>query len=126
MTTPWKIAAAVPACVFVIVGLAWLIAPGFVSGQMRMDLLTADGLSTQIADLASFFLTLGATILIAIRTNRAVWLYPAILLLGIAAVGRVIAWLLHGAALAADMIVVEAVVATFLLFVARKMAGSGT
>jgi len=117
-----RIAAGIPATVFLVVGLAWLVAPGFVSGQMRMPLLTGDGLSTQIADLASFFLTLGGSILIALVTGRALWLYPAILLLTFGAAGRVIAWAAHGASLPPDMIAVEVVVAGLLTVLARKMA----
>ena len=123
MTSTLKIVALIPACVFTIVGLAWLIAPSFVAGHMRMALLSGDGLSTQIADLAAFFLTLGVSILMAILTNRAVWLYPAMLLLGLAALGRVIAWQFHAAALAPDMIAVEVVVVTLLFFLARGLEG---
>ena len=125
MHKAWKIAAAVPAGVFIVVGLAWLVAPGFASAQMGMPLLEGDGLSTQIGDLAAFFLTLGGSIAIALRTDRAIWLYPAIMLLGFAAAGRVIAWLGHGASLLLDMIVVEVAVAGLLILVARKMAAAG-
>jgi len=89
---------------------------------MRMPLLEGDGLSTQIGDLAAFFLTLGGSIAIALRTDRTIWLFPAIMLLGLAAAGRVIAWLGHGASLLLDMIIVEVAVAGLLILVARKMA----
>jgi hypothetical protein len=121
----WKIAAAVPAGVFIVVGLAWLVAPGFVSARMRMPLLDGDGLSTQIGDLGSFFLVLGGSIAIALLTHRSVWLYPAIMLLGFAVAGRVIAWLAHGAGLPLDMIAVEVVVAGLLIVLARKMEAEG-
>jgi hypothetical protein len=123
MHQAWKIAAGVPAVVFIVVGLAWLLAPGFVAAQMRMPLLTGDGLSTQIGDLAAFFLTMGGSI--ALLTHRSVWLYPAIMLLTFAAAGRVIAWLAHGAGLTLDMIVVELVVAGLLMVLARKTAADG-
>ncbi|OYY91574.1 MAG: hypothetical protein B7Y45_03200 [Sphingomonas sp. 28-66-16] len=44
-----------------------------------------------------------------------------IMMLLFAATGRVIAWLGHGAGLALDMILVEAVVAGSLFVLARKM-----
>lgn len=116
----WKIGASLSAVLFISMGLGWLLAPGLVSEQMRMPLLEGDGRSTQIGDLAAFFLTMGGAILIALRTNRSVWLYPPILLL-LAATGRVIAWLGHGAGLALDMILVEVVVAGTLFMLARKM-----
>ncbi|MGF1469740.1 MAG: hypothetical protein ACFCGT_26750, partial [Sandaracinaceae bacterium] len=77
------------------------------------------GLSTQVADLAAFFLTAGACILVGLTTGDRLWFYPTILMLGLAAVGRVLAWLVHGAALTLDMIAVEAIVSTVLVFVAR-------
>ena len=125
MNRAWKIAAGVPAVVFLSVGLAWLLAPGLVSAQMRMPLLAGDGLSTQIGDLSAFFVVMGGAIMIALLTNRSVWLYPAIMLLSFAAAGRVIAWLVHGASLPLDMIVVEVIVASLLIMVARKMAAAG-
>jgi hypothetical protein len=125
MHPAWRIAAAVPAGVFILIGLAWLVAPGFASAQMRMPLLEGDGLSTQIGDLAALFLTLGGSIAIALMTYRAVWLYPAVMLLGFAAAGRVIVWLGHGASLPLDMIIVEVTVAGLLILLARKMAAAG-
>gem|GEM_PF-4405159 len=62
--------------------------------------------------------------MIALRTNRSVWLYPPIMLLSLAAAGRVIAYLGHGAGLALDMILVEVVVASSLLVLARKMGAA--
>lgn len=126
MSKAWKIGASLPAVIFILLGLGWLLAPGLVSVQMRMPLLEGDGRSTQIGDLASFFLTLGGGILIALRTNRSVWLYPPIMLLLFAAIGRVIAFIGHGAGLAIDMILVEVVVACSLLVLARKMGAAET
>ncbi len=122
MNNLWKIAAGILGGLFIVMGLIWLLAPGFISTQMRMDLLTGDGLSTQIGDLASFFLTLGSCIAIALVTMRPVWLYPPVMLLAFAAAGRLIAWGLHGAGLAIDMILFEVVVATLLFVVAQKMS----
>jgi len=121
MTTAWKIAAGLPALVFLLLGLAWLMAPEFASARMRMALLTEDGLSTQIGDLAAFFLMMGCSILIALGTQNRVWLYPTILLLCLAVAGRLIAWQVHGAGLPIDMIAVEGVAAGLLTAVAFKL-----
>ncbi|MTI42164.1 short-subunit dehydrogenase [Roseibium hamelinense] len=126
MGMAFRIAAGVPAIVFIVVGLAWLVAPGFVSAQMLMPLLAGDALSTQIGDLSAFFLTLGGSIMIALVTRRTVWLYPAIMLLAFAATGRVVAWLAHGAGLPPQMIVVEIVVVGVLIVLARRMAAEKT
>lgn len=105
-----------PALGFVCVGLSWWFAPDFAGSLLRMELLERAGLSTQIADLASFFLTLGCYILVGLRSRSFVWFLPAILLLSFAIMGRLIAWLFHGADLTLDMIVVEVVVISLLLF----------
>lgn len=124
MSKLWKIILGALAAGFLLMGLMWLFAPGFISGMMRMGLLTGDGLTTQIGDLASFFLALGGCIAMAVRTARPAWLYPAAMLLGFAAAGRLIAWLLHGAGLTLDMILFEVVAASLLLFVAGKMTAA--
>ncbi len=114
------------AVLFVLTGIAWLVVPTLVATKLGMTLLTGVGLSTQIADLASFFLTLGGCMLIGLTTGNRVWFYPAIMLLGIAAGGRILAWLFHDAALALDMIIVEVIVAALLYFVSGKFSGSYT
>lgn len=117
-----KALAGLPALGFVVVGLAWWIAPQFVATQFRMELLNGAGLSTQLADLAAFFFTLGSTILIGLASGARVWFYPPIMLLALAIVGRFIAWLVHGAELTIDMIAVEALVIAILVLNVRAFA----
>ena len=81
-----------------------------------MPLLDGVGRSSQIGDLGSFFLTMGLLILVGVTTLKRVWFYPPMMLLGLAASLRIIAWLVHGAALAGSMIAVEIIV-TALLYV---------
>jgi hypothetical protein len=116
-----KIMAGIPALSFVLVGLAWWIAPEFAAKPLGMELLGGAGLSTQIADLAAFFLTLGGSILMGLASGNRVWLYPPIMLLGFAIVGRLIAWIFHGADLAIDMIAAEAIVIAVLVFNVRAL-----
>ncbi len=122
MGIAWKLAAGVPALLFICVGLAWWIVPGFISAQLGMPLLNGVGLSTQIGDLASFFLTLGSCILIGLASGNRVWLYPSIMLLSFATVGRILAWLIHGATLTVEMIAVEWITIAVLILVSREMA----
>jgi hypothetical protein len=114
-----KIMAVIPALSFVLIGLAWWINPEFAARPLGMELMDGAGLSSQIADLAGFFLTLGGTILIGRFSGNRVWLYPPIMLLGFAIVGRLIAWFFHGADLTIDMIAVEAIVIAILVFNVR-------
>ncbi len=116
-----KVLVLLPALLFIVTGIRWLFAPAGVAPNFGMSLEQGLGLSTQVGDLAAFFLTLGACMLIALVSGRRSWYYPAIMLLSIAAIGRVLAWLLHDAALAPDMIGVELVVSTILLLASRRL-----
>jgi hypothetical protein len=122
MNTAWRVAAGIPGLIFMSIGVGWWIAPGFVGAQLGMTLLSGAGLGTQIGDLASFFLTLGACILIGLATAKRVWLYPPMILLGLAIAGRFIAWLFHDAELLLKAIAVEGSVTVLLIFAARKLA----
>lgn len=110
-----------PALAFICVGLSWWFAPDFAGSLLRMELLEGSGLTTQLADLASFFFTLGCCMLIGVLTRSPVWFVPAILLLSFAVVGRLIAWLFYGADLTLDMIVVEILFIGLLLFACRSL-----
>jgi NhaP-type Na+/H+ or K+/H+ antiporter len=79
------------------------------------------GLSSQVGDMSAFFLTLGSCMLIALISGRRSWYYPAIMLLLIAAVGRTLAWLVHDATLAQDLIGLELVVSAILLVSSRRL-----
>ncbi len=116
-----KLLVLLPSLLFIFTGIRWLFAPAGVAPSFGMSLEQGLGLSTQVGDLAAFFLTLGACMLIALVSGRRSWYYPAIMLLSIAAVGRVLAWLLHDAALAPDMIGVELVVSAILLLASRRL-----
>ena len=96
-------------------GLRWLIDPGGAAGELGMPLLDGIGRSTQIGDLAAFFLTLGSLILVGVITLKRIWFYPPIMLLGLAATSRIVAWLVHDAGLAVSLIMAEAVVALLLI-----------
>ena len=116
-----KVGAGLPAVAFVLLGLSWWIVPDFASTQLGMGLVDGIGLSSQIGDVASFFLTLGACILIAIATRNRFWLYPAIMLLTLATLGRLLAWAFHDAALATQMIGVEWIGLAVLFFLSRRL-----
>jgi hypothetical protein len=100
--------------IFVGTGATWLAAPAFAASKMGMALLEPEGRSTQIGDLASFFLTLGTCILVGSVRGHRQWFHPAILLLALAAAGRTAAWLSHGAG-PPVMAAVEVVVVLLLL-----------
>lgn len=116
-----RVIAAILGVLFVVIGLRWLIDPLAAATHLGMPLLDGAGRSTQIGDMTAFFLTLGASVLLAVFTTKRIWFYPAVMLLGTAAIGRLLAWSVHDAALALDMICVEVVVAVFLLFASQRL-----
>lgn len=117
-----KVIVAVPAILFLVIGLRWLLAPAGVAGEFGMPLLDGLGRSTQIGDLAAFFVGAGAMMLLGVLTQNKTWLLAPALLLSLTAVFRVLAWALHDASFAATQIAVEVVVAGLLLYAAAKTA----
>ena len=110
---------------FIVTGLRWLLAPAGVAPEFGLALSSGVGLSSQIGDMSAFFLTLGVCIMMGLTTQRTVWYYPPIILLSVTAVGRVLAWLLHDAALAMDLIAPEVIVALILLIASRRLPAQG-
>jgi hypothetical protein len=117
-----RVLVVLPSILFVVTGLRWLVDPATAAAELGMTLLDGVGRSTQIGDLSAFFLTLGICMLIAVITARRAWFYPPMILLALAAFGRIIAWLIHDAALAMPMIVPEVVVAALLFVASRTLA----
>jgi len=110
---------------FIVTGLRWLLAPAGVAPEFGLALSTGVGLSSQIGDMSAFFLTLGVSILMGLTTGRAIWYYPPMILLSLTTVGRILAWLLHDAALATGLIAPEVIVALILLIASRRLATQG-
>lgn len=110
-----------PGLLFVFMGLRWLVDPAAAASPLGLTLDTGVGLSTQVGDLSAFFLVVGLSILLALVSRNRTWFYPPAMLLLIAASGRVVAWLVHGAAFAIQMIVVEVVIAVLLLIASRVL-----
>jgi hypothetical protein len=110
-----------PAILFIVTGLRWLVDPAGVAPEFGLVLGEGLGLSSQVGDMSGFFLTLGICMLVGLVSGRRSWYYPPVLLLLLTAVGRVIAWLLHDAALA-PQIAAEILVAVILLVASRWLA----
>jgi len=106
---------------FLVTGLRWLLAPAGIAPDFGLALGSGIGLSSQVGDMSAFFLTLGVCMLMGLTTQRSVWYYPPIILLSLTAVGRVLAWLIHDAALATQLIAPEVMVSLVLLFASRRL-----
>ena len=106
---------------FLVTGLRWLLAPAGIAPDFGLALGSGIGLSSQVGDMSAFFLTLGVCILTGLTTQRSVWYYPPIILLSLTAVGRVLAWLIHDAALATQLIAPEVIVSLVLFFASLRL-----
>lgn len=106
---------------FTLTGLQWWVMPDAVAPQFGLTLDTGLGLSSQIGDMSAFFLLLGFCAFMALVTRRGVWYTPAIALLVLTAIGRIIAWVVHGAAFATDQIALELLVAVIYWLAARSL-----
>ena len=106
---------------FLVTGLRWLLAPAGIAPDFGLALGSGIGLSSQVGDMSAFFLTLGVCMLMGLTTRRSIWYYPPIMLLSLTAVGRVLAWLIHDAALATQLIAPEVMVSLVLLFASRLL-----
>jgi hypothetical protein len=117
-----RIIVALPAILFVMMGLNWAINPADAAAQLAMPLLDGLARGSQIGDLGALFLSMGLMILLALVTARRSWFYAPALMLSLAALFRLLAWILHDASLAPQMVVVEVVVALLLLLSSRRLA----
>ena len=117
-----KIVVALLALVFASIGFRWLVAPEGVATEFGMTLMEGLGLSSQIGDLGAFFLSLAIFILLALTTDRRTWYYPPIILLGLTAIMRTMAWMFHDASLAVDMIAVEIIACVVLYLGSLRLA----
>jgi len=122
MKTVLRVLVTLPAVLFVVMGLRWITDPTGAATALGMTLLDGVGRSSQIGDVGALFLSMGSMMLLALITARRSWFYAPALMLSLVALLRVLAWLLHDAALTLDMIVVEIVVASVLLFASTRLA----
>ena len=117
-----RVIAGLVGALFFLNGLQWIISPANVADSLGMPLLEGVGLSTQIGDLGSFFITVGAMTLIGAITTTRHWFYAPSMLLLVAALYRTLSTLLYGAPFVMSAIVVEVVVGLFLIFVGSKIS----
>lgn len=116
-----RILVALAAIIFVVTALRYVVDPAGAAAQFGMPLLDGVGRSSQLGDMTAYFLSLGIFILLALVTSKRSWYYPPAIMLALTAVFRLLAWLLHDAALAPDMIGAEVIIATLLLVAAGRL-----
>ncbi len=116
-----RIVAGLVGILFFLNGLQWIISPANVAESLGMPLLEGVGLSTQIGDLGSFFITVGAMTLIGAITTTRHWFYAPSMLLLVAALYRTLSTLLYGAPFVMSAIVFEVSVGLFLIFAGSRI-----
>ena len=99
-----KFLSSIPAVVFLIIGVFWVLQPGIMAENFGMVLSSGLGLSSQIGDLGSYFVSSALLIFYGIYTNNTHWFYPPILIMLLTALFRTLSTYLHDAPFAADMI----------------------
>ena len=107
---------------FLLMGLRWIIDPSSAAASLSMPLLEGAGLSTQIGDVGSFFITIGVMTLIGVIKQKRHWLYAPSMLLLVAALYRVLSTILHGAAFVLPAIAIEIIVGLFLIFAGSRIS----
>lgn len=117
---PLRLAAGIIGAFFLIQGINWITRPAEAAEALGMPLLDGLGRSTQIGDMASFFVALGTMSLLGAARSNPLWLHAAALLVGGSAVMRTLAWLFHDAPFAAVFIGVEVVSAGALVLIASR------
>jgi len=117
-----RVVAGLLGSLFFVMGLQWILSPANIAESLGMPLLEGVGLSTQIGDLGSFFITVGAMTLIGAITTTRHWFYAPSMLLLVAALYRTLSTLLYGAPFVISAIAVEVVVGLFLIFASSRIA----
>ena len=116
-----RVVAGLFGALFLINGLQWIISQATIAEQLGMPLLEGVGLSTQIGDMGSFFITVGAMTLIGVITQTRHWFYAPSMLLLVAALYRTLSAALYGAPFVISAIAVEVVVGLFLIFAGSRI-----
>lgn len=124
MTTALRIISGLFGLLFGVSFLNWLVAPAGAAATLGMPLLEGVAGNTQIGDFTAFFFTLTVFIGLGVWQQQRQPLLGACLLLGSAALFRVLAALLHDATLAPAAVAVEVVAAVVLLAYATRLRQS--
>lgn len=89
---------AILALFFVFMGLQWLFVPDNLAGQFYIEPVGINGIATMRADLGAFFFTAGIVTALGVRdsVHANAFLFCASLLIGVAAFGRLVGFLIDG------------------------------
>ena len=106
-------------------GVQWLAVPESTAVNFGMTLADGIGRSTQIGDLAAFFVVAGGMGLAGLLRNDKTLLLTPAALVGGAAAFRTLAWAVHGAAFATQFIVIEIIMLAVFLAARSRVSSAG-
>ncbi|MEQ9464021.1 MAG: hypothetical protein RJQ10_10190 [Haliea sp.] len=124
MTVALRIASGLLGLLLGLSFLNWLLTPAKAAAMLGMPLLEGVGRNSQVGDFTAFFFTLTVLIGLGVWRRQPQPLFCACLLLGSAALFRVLAALLHDATLAPVSVAVEVVGTAVLLAYASRLGPS--
>jgi hypothetical protein len=107
----------------IFMGGSWVVDPA--TGAQNLQMIYMDGAArnSQIGDLGALFLCMGGFALFGVWKKRPDFLYASAFLIGITAVMRVLAGLVHDAPTIWLFVVIELIVVAVWTGHARKLAG---
>ncbi len=106
---------------FMGVWVNWLVAPASAAAQLEMPLLAGAAGNTQIGDMAAFFFATALFTLLGCWQRSATWLMAGAVMVGGAALFRVLAWSLHDTVLVGSAVVLEIVCLVLLASYAARL-----
>ena len=109
-----RVIAAIPGLLMLQGGVSFLFRPEQQVASLGMELLDGVGRSTQLGDLAAFFIGSAIFIFMGAALSKGRWLYAGAMLIGGAALMRILAALVAGAEMATTFIVAELVMTVWL------------
>ena len=122
MNSVLRVIAGLLGALFFVMGVQWILSPANIAESLGMPLLKGLGLSTQIGDLGSFFITVGAMTLIGVYTKVQHWFFAPSMLLLVAALYRSLSTVFYGASFATAQIVIEVMLGLFLIFASVRIS----
>lgn len=108
------------ALLFAVQGALWLVNPARAVRFWGFPVPDGGlGLSSMIGGLASWCLTIAVCLLLALIRGQRFWYYPPMMMLGLFAIGRMVAGAVHGAPPLPERFIPELVFVVLLYLVAR-------
>jgi hypothetical protein len=120
-----KIIAGLFGALLLVSGIRWVVDPQGAAGSIGMEVLDGMARSSQLGDLAAFFVTAGGFALLGVLLRKGVLLYTSAALVGFAAVFRSLAWLVNDAPFATNLIVPELVMCAVFLLARQRIDKAG-